>query len=93
FEDPFDDAPGREVVVGERLESDDLDRHAAAGALALHLGFVPELVVAEVERECARRGVPVKVVRLKALPHDDLSTRRIVERILERAKEARELKP
>jgi FAD synthetase len=46
---------------------------------------------AEVERECARRGVPVKVVRLKALPHDDLATRRIVEKILERAKETREL--
>jgi FAD synthetase len=39
----------------------------------------------EVERECERRGVPVKVVRLKAAPHDELATRRIVERILERA--------
>ena len=40
---------------------------------------------AEVERECARRGVPVKVVRIGALPHNELATRRIVERILERA--------
>ncbi|HTW55687.1 MAG TPA: adenylyltransferase/cytidyltransferase family protein [Thermoplasmata archaeon] len=39
----------------------------------------------EVERECARRGVPVKVVRIGARPHDDLATRRIVDRILERA--------
>ncbi|MCI4363253.1 MAG: adenylyltransferase/cytidyltransferase family protein [Thermoplasmata archaeon] len=40
----------------------------------------------EVEAECARRGVPVKVMRLPARPHDDLATRRIVEKILERAK-------
>ncbi len=39
----------------------------------------------EVERECERRGVPVKVVRVGARPHDELATRRIVERILERA--------
>ncbi|HTP53518.1 MAG TPA: adenylyltransferase/cytidyltransferase family protein [Thermoplasmata archaeon] len=37
---------------------------------------------AEVERECAQRGVPVKVVRLGPLSHDELATRRIVERIL-----------
>jgi len=45
----------------------------------------------EVEAECARRGTPVKVVRIGPLRHDDLATRRIVERILERA--AREPKP
>ncbi|MCL4308753.1 MAG: FAD synthase [Thermoplasmatales archaeon] len=39
----------------------------------------------EIERECARRGVPVKVVRIGALPHDGLATRKIVERILERS--------
>ncbi len=39
----------------------------------------------EVERECARRGVPVRVVRIRPLPHDELATRRIVDRILERA--------
>jgi FAD synthetase len=39
----------------------------------------------EVERECARRGVPVRVVRISPLPHDELATRRIVDRILERA--------
>jgi len=43
----------------------------------------------EVEKECARRGVPVKVVRIGALPHNDLATRRLVDRILERAKEPR----
>ncbi len=41
---------------------------------------------AEVERECARRGVPAKVVRVGVLRHDELATRRIVERILERAR-------
>lgn len=41
----------------------------------------------EIERECARRGVPVKVVRIGPLPHDELATRRIVERILERGRE------
>jgi FAD synthetase len=37
---------------------------------------------AEVERECAHRGVPVKVVRIGPLSHDELATRRIVDRIL-----------
>jgi len=40
----------------------------------------------EVEAECARRGVRVRVVRLKARPHDELATKKIVERILERAR-------
>ncbi|MGA8603695.1 MAG: adenylyltransferase/cytidyltransferase family protein [Thermoplasmata archaeon] len=40
----------------------------------------------EVEAECARRGVPLKVVRIRAYPHDELATRRIIERILERAR-------
>jgi len=48
---------------------------------------------AEVERECARRGVPVKVVRLKVLPHDELATRRIVEKILDRSREPKEAPP
>ncbi|HYA70001.1 MAG TPA: adenylyltransferase/cytidyltransferase family protein [Thermoplasmata archaeon] len=39
----------------------------------------------EVERECERRGVPVRVVRIGPLKHDELATRRVVERILERA--------
>ena len=41
---------------------------------------------AEVEAECARRGVPLKVVRIGAYPHDELATRRIVERILDRSR-------
>ena len=45
---------------------------------------------AEVERECTRRGVPAKVVRVGLLPHDDLATRKIVERILERARSSKE---
>jgi FAD synthetase len=48
---------------------------------------------AEVERECARRGVPVKVIRLKVLPHDELATRRIVEKILDRSKATKEAAP
>ena len=47
----------------------------------------------EIEAECARRGVPVKVVRLPALPHDDLATRKIVERILHRANGRTEVAP
>ncbi|HTT35295.1 MAG TPA: adenylyltransferase/cytidyltransferase family protein [Thermoplasmata archaeon] len=42
---------------------------------------------AEVAAECARRGVPVRVVRIGAMPHDALATRKIVERILERARQ------
>ncbi len=47
----------------------------------------------EIERECARRGVPVKVVRVGALPPDELATRRIVERILERGRPEPEARP
>jgi FAD synthetase len=45
----------------------------------------------EVEQECARRGVSVRVVRIGPLRHNDLATRRLVERILERS--AKEPKP
>ncbi len=38
----------------------------------------------EVEAECARRGVLVKVVRLGPLAHDELATRKIIQRILDR---------
>jgi FAD synthetase len=44
----------------------------------------------EVEAECARRGVTVKVVRLPEIPHDHLATKRLVERILERARTTEE---
>ena len=47
----------------------------------------------EVERECARRGVPVKVVRVGPLPHNELATRRIVDRILERGAPSTEARP
>jgi FAD synthetase len=50
------------------------------------LGYDQVWNEAEVERECARRGVPAKVVRIGAFPHNDLATKRIVERILERAR-------
>ena len=38
----------------------------------------------EIEAECRRRGVPVKVVRLGQDPHDELATRKIVEKVLKR---------
>ncbi len=50
------------------------------------LGFDQHWNEAEIERECARRGVPVKVVRLGRRPHDELATKRIIERIVDRAK-------
>ncbi|MCI4367840.1 MAG: FAD synthase [Thermoplasmata archaeon] len=40
----------------------------------------------EIEAECARRGVPAKVVRMPALKHDELATRKLIERILERGR-------
>ena len=43
----------------------------------------------EIIQECARRGVPVKVARIRKRPYDDLATRRIVERILERTAKER----
>jgi FAD synthetase len=54
------------------------------------LGYNQVWNEAEVERECARRGVPVKVARIGPLPHDELATRKIVERILERARTSKE---
>ena len=50
------------------------------------LGFDQHWNEAEIERECARRGGPVKVVRLGRRPHDELATKRIIERIVDRAK-------
>ncbi len=50
------------------------------------LGFDQRWNEVEIAAECARRGVPAKVVRLSELRHDELATRRIVERILERAR-------
>jgi FAD synthetase len=47
----------------------------------------------EVERECARRGVPVRVVRVGPLPHNELATRKIVDRILERGPTPPEARP
>jgi FAD synthetase len=50
------------------------------------LGFDQRFDEKEVERECERRGVKVRVVRLGPLTHDELATRRMVEHILERAR-------
>jgi len=51
------------------------------------LGFDQVWNEREVEEECSRRGVPVKVVRIPQSPHNDLATRRLIDRILERGKE------
>ncbi len=53
------------------------------------LGFDQVWNEREVEEECGRRGVPVKVVRVRQSPHNELATRRIVDRILERGREHR----
>ncbi len=50
------------------------------------LGYDQRWDEREVEAECARRGVPVKVVRLPELAHDHLATRRLVDRIVERSR-------
>jgi FAD synthetase len=47
----------------------------------------------EVERECTRRGVPAKVVRIGPLTHNELATRRIIDRILERGAGSTEARP
>lgn len=52
------------------------------------LGFDQLFDEREVERECARRGVPVRLVRIPQRRHDELATRRIVERIVDRAHQA-----
>lgn len=48
------------------------------------LGYDQDFDPNEVETEVRRRGVAAKVVRLGPLPHDEIATRRIVARILER---------
>jgi len=50
------------------------------------LGYDQQFDSHEIERECERRGVKVRVVRLDQRHHDELATRRIVERILERGR-------
>jgi FAD synthetase len=50
------------------------------------LGYDQHFDEKEVERECARRGVKVKVVRLGPLTHDVLASRMIVDRILDRGR-------
>jgi FAD synthetase len=47
---------------------------------------------AEVVRECERRGVPVRVARIGPFPHDDLATKQLIQRILERAPSSPEAK-
>ena len=54
------------------------------------LGYDQRWNESEIEHECARRGVPAKVVRIGAFPHDELATRKIVDRILERAHHSKE---
>jgi FAD synthetase len=51
------------------------------------LGYNQAFDLSEVTTECERRGVKVKVVRLGPLAHDEMATRKIVERILARARE------
>ena len=48
------------------------------------LGYDQHFDEGEVERECARRGLKVRVVRLAGLPEELLGSSRIVERILQR---------
>ncbi|HKS59962.1 MAG TPA: FAD synthase, partial [Thermoplasmata archaeon] len=47
----------------------------------------------EIAAECARRGVPARVVRLPVRPHDELATRKIVERIIARSEKRGEASP
>ncbi|MGA7923923.1 MAG: adenylyltransferase/cytidyltransferase family protein [Thermoplasmata archaeon] len=55
------------------------------------LGYDQKFNEREVEAECARRGVPARVVRLGPLTHDELATRKLVERILERGRKPPEV--
>ncbi|MEM3445406.1 MAG: adenylyltransferase/cytidyltransferase family protein [Thermoplasmata archaeon] len=48
------------------------------------LGYDQKFEAAEIEAECGRRGLKVKVVRAPPLSHDLLATRRIIQKILER---------
>jgi FAD synthetase len=52
------------------------------------LGFNQHWDEGEIARECARRGVPLRVVRIGPRPGEELASRRIVDRILLRASES-----
>jgi len=81
--------PVDRAILGSTTDIYETVVHERPNIIAL--GFNQVWNEAEVERECARRGVPVKVVRMGPIPHDELATRRIVQRILEiegRPKEA-----
>ena len=56
------------------------------------LGYNQQFNEREVEAECERRGVTTKVIRLGALPHNELATRKLVERIVERASKTSEVR-
>jgi FAD synthetase len=56
------------------------------------LGYNQQFNEREVEAECLRRGVTTRIVRLGALPHNDLATRKIVERIVERTARSPEVR-
>jgi len=48
------------------------------------LGYDQKFSEQEIEEECRKRGLHVKVVRTAQLSHDLLATRRIIQKILER---------
>ncbi|MEM3396175.1 MAG: adenylyltransferase/cytidyltransferase family protein [Thermoplasmata archaeon] len=48
------------------------------------LGYDQKFDPKEIERECEKRGLIVKVERAPPLSHDLLATRRIIQKILER---------
>ncbi|MGC2035726.1 MAG: adenylyltransferase/cytidyltransferase family protein [Thermoplasmata archaeon] len=56
------------------------------------LGYNQQFNEKEVEAECLRRGVTTRIVRLGALPHNELATRKIVERIVERSARSPEVR-
>jgi FAD synthetase len=56
------------------------------------LGYNQQFNEREVEAECLRRGVTTRIVRLGALPHNELATRKIVERIVERSARSPEVR-
>ena len=80
--------PVDRAVLGSTTDIYETVVRERPGVIAL--GYDQVWNEAEVESECARRGVPVKVVRVGKIPHDELATKRIVERILEVAAHPKE---
>ncbi|MGB9636151.1 MAG: adenylyltransferase/cytidyltransferase family protein [Thermoplasmata archaeon] len=74
-------------VVDEAILGDNEDFYKTVVTVKpdiITLGYDQRFNEKEIEEECRKHGIEVKVVRIQPLLHDLLATRRIIQKILER---------